>query len=435
MSIVSYAQNFEDVMLWRALSAVEHGFYIDIGAQDPEIDSVSLAFYDKGWRGLHIEPSARYSNVLKQARPDETVLQVAVAAEAGELAFYEFQNTGLSTGRALIADSHVDHGHDCIQTVVETITLDGVFDTVGSREVHWLKIDVEGMEGEVLSGWRDSSLRPWIIVIESTLPGSQEDTYRVWEPVLISKGYVHVYSDGINRFYVSSEHPELCDAFKYPPNVFDEFALSGKASHSFCRIPNHQTYLANVKAAKSAEDAYLSNAERHRLWDEKERVQAQLKLREARLSDMQDEHEALTAALHASRANEAELHSQLAQLLASRSWRITAPFRKLADVVKHARSKATGSKQSWVRLTLRRLDLLLPRLARFLSRYPKLRRGVLRILGKMPWLHERLANRLGRYVHKQPKFQSSLSAAESALTPRARMINRRLSCGYTGAAE
>ena len=54
MSIVSYAQNFEDVMLWRALGKVENGFYIDIGAQHPVIDSVSKAFYDNGWRGIHV---------------------------------------------------------------------------------------------------------------------------------------------------------------------------------------------------------------------------------------------------------------------------------------------------------------------------------------------------------------------------------------------
>jgi hypothetical protein len=41
---VSYAQNFEDVMLWRAFRDVEQGFYVDLGAQDPLVDSVSLAF-------------------------------------------------------------------------------------------------------------------------------------------------------------------------------------------------------------------------------------------------------------------------------------------------------------------------------------------------------------------------------------------------------
>ena len=32
MSFISYAQNFEDVMLWRALKHISEGFYIDIGA-------------------------------------------------------------------------------------------------------------------------------------------------------------------------------------------------------------------------------------------------------------------------------------------------------------------------------------------------------------------------------------------------------------------
>ena len=36
---VSYAQNYEDVMLWRALKHVKNGFYVDVGANDPLIDS------------------------------------------------------------------------------------------------------------------------------------------------------------------------------------------------------------------------------------------------------------------------------------------------------------------------------------------------------------------------------------------------------------
>ena len=56
MAFRSYAQNFEDLMLYRALGKVERGFYIDIGAHHPEIDSVSKAFVDRGWRGVHVEP-------------------------------------------------------------------------------------------------------------------------------------------------------------------------------------------------------------------------------------------------------------------------------------------------------------------------------------------------------------------------------------------
>ena len=35
-------------MLYRALGDVDRGVYIDIGAQDPDIDSVSKAFYERG---------------------------------------------------------------------------------------------------------------------------------------------------------------------------------------------------------------------------------------------------------------------------------------------------------------------------------------------------------------------------------------------------
>ena len=61
--IISYAQNFEDVLLWRALKQVRNGFYIDIGAQHPEHDSVSKLFYDHGWRGVHVEPTPRIAEV------------------------------------------------------------------------------------------------------------------------------------------------------------------------------------------------------------------------------------------------------------------------------------------------------------------------------------------------------------------------------------
>jgi hypothetical protein len=50
----SRAQAREDVILDHALRGVKHGFYIDVGAQDPVVDSVTKAFYEGGWRGINI---------------------------------------------------------------------------------------------------------------------------------------------------------------------------------------------------------------------------------------------------------------------------------------------------------------------------------------------------------------------------------------------
>ena len=89
MSFVSYAQNSEDVMIWRALKHVAEGFYIDVGANDPTLYSVTRAFYDKGWHGINIEPVAEFFDRLKSERPRDINLQIGAGAEAGSFPFFE----------------------------------------------------------------------------------------------------------------------------------------------------------------------------------------------------------------------------------------------------------------------------------------------------------------------------------------------------------
>jgi FkbM family methyltransferase len=233
VSITSYAQNFEDVMLWRALGHIEHGFYIDIGAQDPIIDSVSLAFHEHGWRGIHVEPTPHYAELLRQQRPGDNVIQAAVGNGPSKLPFFEIPDTGISTADPAIAEQHRERGFDVHEITVPCIALSAVFKMCAGTEIHWLKIDVEGFEKQVLSSWGKSAARPWIVVVESTLPLTQIETHESWEALLLGYGYTPVYFDGLNRYYVSDTHPELKSAFLTPPNVFDGFALNGTASATF----------------------------------------------------------------------------------------------------------------------------------------------------------------------------------------------------------
>ena len=233
VTIISYAQNFEDVMLWRALSHVTDGFYIDIGAQDPIVDSVSLAFYEHGWRGLHVEPTTHYAELLKQNRPGEIVIQAAIGDAPGVLRFFEIPGTGISTANPSIAAQHRERGFNVRELVVPCLALSAIFDVADRAEIHWLKIDVEGFEQQVIESWSPSKTRPWIVVVESTLPLTQTETHENWEPMLIEYGYSAVYFDGLNRYYVSAARPELKAAFRTPPNIFDGFSLSGTATAPF----------------------------------------------------------------------------------------------------------------------------------------------------------------------------------------------------------
>ncbi len=232
-SIISYAQNFEDVMLWRALKHVENGFYIDLGAQDPVIDSVSLAFHEHGWKGVHVEPTPHYAQMLRAQRPGDTVIEAAVADETGLITFFEIPETGISTGDPQIAQQHREQGFEIREITVPCVRLASIFKSCGARDIHWLKIDVEGFELSALASWGKSAVRPWIVVVESTLPMSQIDSHKQWESLLLKKGYTHAYFDGLNRYYVSRDKAELKHAFCAPPNVFDGFWLSGTASAVF----------------------------------------------------------------------------------------------------------------------------------------------------------------------------------------------------------
>ena len=235
---ISYAQNFEDVMLWRALRHVDKGLYVDIGAQDPVIDSVSLSFYQRGWRGIHVEPTPAYAQALRDARTDETVVQAAIGDSGALIPFFEIPGTGISTGNPEIARRHEGSGFATRRLEIPCIPLAALLDGQAGRDIHWMKVDVEGMEESVLRSWAPSAVRPWIVVVESTLPLTQSLSHEHWEPVILELGYTFAYFDGLNRYYVSREHDELLKAFESPPSVFDQFSFAGTASHFFCTSLN-----------------------------------------------------------------------------------------------------------------------------------------------------------------------------------------------------
>lgn len=223
MSFISYAQNNEDVMLYRALREVKEGFYIDVGAQDPVIDSVTKAFYERGWRGINIEPNEEYFRKLQDDRPHDINMLTAVGCEPGAISFYEVVHTGLSTTSAVYARGHAEAGYEVHLRNVSCTTLDKICTDCGVKTVHFLKIDVEGSERAVLEGFSFEMVRPWIVVIEATEPNSPREVFAEWEHLLVGHRYQFVYFDGLNRFYIAAEHTDLARHFSCPPNPFDQY--------------------------------------------------------------------------------------------------------------------------------------------------------------------------------------------------------------------
>jgi FkbM family methyltransferase len=338
MKFISYAQNFEDVMLWRALKHEKTGFYIDVGAAWAENDSVTKAFYDNGWRGINLEPNPDFYQQLQSQRIRDINLQLAAGDFEGESEINIIEGTGLSTLDESSAGRHVKKGWITKRHLISVTTLKSIWQQYvpEGTEVNFLKVDVEGFESSVLRGMDWINCRPWIVVVESTLPMSQDDSYQESENILLQANYLFAYADGLNRFYVAQEYSVLLlPKFKYPPNVFDDFK-------QICQVESDE----NVeKANKNAEQAELQASEAKIRAE-----QAELRASEAKIRAEEAELQAIEAKAYVEQAQIDELHfkrkiekleSELAQsvdfsdrlwrvldsVYKSRSWRLTAPLR------------------------------------------------------------------------------------------------------------
>lgn len=105
MSFTSYAPDFHDVTLWRALGQLAAGRYIDAGSTSNA--ALGRAFQEQGWQGVH-----------------------------------------------RVADG-------------ERIVLDALFDACGPGPVHWLHLAASDLDAGLLDSWQRADLRPWIIVVSS----------------------------------------------------------------------------------------------------------------------------------------------------------------------------------------------------------------------------------------------------------------------------
>lgn len=226
MSFISYAQNFEDVMLWRALKHVEDGFYIDVGANDPHTDSVTKAFYSRNWHGINIEPLAAHHDALTKARSRDLNIRCAIGDHNGNIELWETDVRGWATASQEVIQAHALSGHLGTFHQVPMRTLASICAEYVKSEIHFLKIDVEGFEASVLRGADFAQYRPWVVVVESTQPNSTVEVHSEWEFILLERRYIFVYGDGLNRFYLAAEHQELAPIFRYPPNPFDNFTTA-----------------------------------------------------------------------------------------------------------------------------------------------------------------------------------------------------------------
>lgn len=245
--MISYAQNCEDVLLRRAFPEVRSGFYIDVGANHPVVDSVTKHFSMEGWRGINVEPQIELYRKICEDRPNDVNLNMGVSDHASTIEFMQcLSNPGLSTFKADLGARREATGLEYVKRTLPVVSLAEICEAHVKGPIDFLSIDVEGFEREVILGHDWDRWRPRVVVVEAARPER-------WEPLLHAANYLSAAFDGINLYYVRGEEPELLKPLKAPVNALDRYTRHGM--HQY--IESIRTYAADVQAELARVQASL----------------------------------------------------------------------------------------------------------------------------------------------------------------------------------
>lgn len=263
--LVSFSQNAEDVVLARAFRPWERtGTWVDIGAGHPTYDSVTKLFSNYGWTGVNVEPLADQFQLIEQERPNDHNIRCAISSNEGEIDLFVAppENHGAST--LVNQFARTSDGESWPSERVACKRLSVVLEDLGVQAADFLKIDVEGSELAVLESLDFTRFKAKCVVVESTIPNSQEPSFSVWEPLLIQAGYVFALFDGLNRFYFHQSEPEVGAAINHPACVFDNYVrfIDEEVKDNLREIVANATeHISNLDAARNNAESYAKSLE------------------------------------------------------------------------------------------------------------------------------------------------------------------------------
>ena len=187
---------------------VSNGFYIDVGANDPNYFSVTKSFYLHGWYGINIEPLPNKYEALVKYRNRDINLEIGVGEKEGNATFY-LKGTGSTLIKNYSTNNNTKEMNIKINTMLNICKKYVPKNTI----IQFCKIDVEGSERNVLLGYDFKNYRPKVFCIESTLPGTSIPSFDSFEDILFKNDYSFAYQYKINRFYIDNKITGLREKF------------------------------------------------------------------------------------------------------------------------------------------------------------------------------------------------------------------------------
>lgn len=210
-----YSQDKQDEILDKhVFKGYKRGVFVEIGAWDGVCFSNTLFFEkERKWTGITIEPLPdRYEQLVKN-RPNTINLNVAINDVEGETEFLAISgNTGMLSGIKSNYDTRhlqrIEKETTELQTQATTIKvqtqrLDSVFRQHNIQRVHYLSIDAEGSEMNIVRSIDFDFTYIDVIGFENNYP---ETTKPILE-FLETKGYRKLPIQSYDVFMIRKNSP------------------------------------------------------------------------------------------------------------------------------------------------------------------------------------------------------------------------------------
>lgn len=163
-----YSQEGESLILDRFFDFRSEGYYVDVGAHHPKRFSNTYALYQRGWRGINIDPTPGVKEMFEALRPEDVSLSVAISNAEGTQDFYLFSEPALNTFSQSLAEEYQRAGCKLMEVrPVETKRLESVLDECRiDKPIDFMSIDVEDHELPVLQSNNWDKYRPRVLLVE-----------------------------------------------------------------------------------------------------------------------------------------------------------------------------------------------------------------------------------------------------------------------------
>lgn len=189
-----FPYHIEDRLKAEFFAGSPPGYFVEVGANEPQYGSQTWQFEQAGWAGVLIEPQPDLAARLRQRRRAR-IFEVACSSPAN--AGRSLQLHLLGPHSSLKPELVVTGVVPCGAIDVTARTLDEILQEADApAPVDFASIDVEGHEVEVLRGFDLARWRPRLLLVEDHV------TTLATHRFLSCAGYRLIRRTGLNGWYV-----------------------------------------------------------------------------------------------------------------------------------------------------------------------------------------------------------------------------------------